>query len=53
MNTSRAANKYLQAIHGKDFSKVYTLGCVGGDESGKKIIQLLEQENLYNDIHVD
>jgi adenosine kinase len=53
MNTSRAANKYLQAIHGKNFAKVYTLGCIGNDEAGKQILQQLRNENLMHDIYID
>ena len=34
MNTSRAANFYLQAQFGTESSLVYTLGCVGKDSAG-------------------
>lgn len=50
LNTSRAANFYLQAVNGKHFKKVYTLGVVGQDDAGKLILEQLERENLMNDI---
>jgi sugar/nucleoside kinase (ribokinase family) len=53
MNTSRAANKYLQAMYGEDFSKVYTLGCIGKDVAGETVLKQIKADNLMHDIFID
>jgi len=53
MNTSRAANYYLQARLGEEASdKIKTLGSIGDDEAGKWILQKLKEEKLNADLMV-
>jgi len=53
MNTSRAANFYLQALEGQESSRVKTLGSIGKDKAGAYIVKELNKENLLHDLYED
>jgi sugar/nucleoside kinase (ribokinase family) len=46
MNTSRAANFYIQALLGNQNSLVKTLGSIGKDQAGEYIMKQLQDENM-------
>lgn len=54
MNTSRAANIYLQSLpEGPKVSKVVTLGAIGKDDGGEFVKKQLLEEGIVNYLFVD
>jgi sugar/nucleoside kinase (ribokinase family) len=53
INTSRAANFYLQALMGDNQSLVKTLGSIGKDQAGDFVIKQLQEESMQFDLYQD